>query len=146
MRLPYVIAQRDAPDRYRLTESVDFTWAKIPAWAGELAGLPWRCNSGYILVAGIDTLVVRVYAGFHFAVTVAPSFRRALPGACLHDWGYQHASEIAAAWGCSRRDVLRLFDYWFLAQMSASQFLLKRTYFAGVRLFGHAFNSLFKGK
>jgi len=42
--------------------------------------------------------------------------------------------------------VLRLFDHWFLAQMTASQFLLRRTYFAAVRTFGYAFNSLFRSK
>ncbi len=144
MKLPYVKAERSAPDKYRLIESVRFTWTNVPKWVRRMVGKPFNSLSGSMNTARPGSLLLTIFVGYHFAVSVAPSFRRALPGACLHDWIYENAAQIAAAWGCDRRDVLRLADYWFLAQMSASQFLLKRTYFAGVRIFGYAFNSMFK--
>ena len=110
-------------------------------------GARFHCADGVLRLAhdpdGVPVIALTVFAWFCFSVSCAPDFGRALAGACLHDFLYKYAAQIAASLNVSRRSVLRLADHWFLAQMRASGFLLKRTYFCAVRVFGHAFNSLF---
>lgn len=147
--LAYEPAPFGSPDRFRLTADTHFTWHACPARFWDLAQR--RClmldDGGYcVAFASGDRkleLQVRVPAGFFFAVSVAPNFKRALPAALLHDYLYSHADELASAWGCPRREVLRLADHWFLALMRFSGFFFKRTYFIYVRIFGYAFNTLF---
>jgi len=81
--------------------------------------------------------------GWCFDVSAAPSFKRARPAAAVHDWIYLHAAALAALAGVSVRRVLHVADRWFLAQMRAEGFLLARTYFIGVRIFGYWFWRLF---
>ena len=142
----YEKAPRGAPDKFVLTREVRFRWADPPGRALALAGGRSVSVKGGTL-SHSDTvppcLFLDVGAGFHFAITVAPSFRRSLAAACLHDFLYLHSGEIAGRLGCSARDVLYLADSWFLSQMHADGFLLKRTYYAAVRTFGYAFRRIF---
>lgn len=148
--LPYVQAAKKAEDKYRLSKSVVFKWY-APQWALDmLSDEPYYNNEGCFckVTETIDGRIVTrihllVYAGFHFAVSVAPNFRRALAGACLHDWLYKYRKDIVIWSGRKDKDVLRLADYWFLSQMNASKFLLKRTYFYAVRSFGYYFTKWF---
>ncbi len=145
--LPYERAAEGAEDKYRLTLDTTFYWHRPPRWVARLIGHSgFVCGDGWLRLIvegdGSALLALTVFAGFHFAVSVAPSFARALAGACLHDFLYKHAAQIAAHYGCTIRKVLHLADHWFLAQMRASGFALKRTYFAAVRLLGYPFNRL----
>ncbi len=145
--LKYSVAPEGSPDRFVLDEDAVFEWRSPPRWIYALVSrrsvfLP----SGYIhafAFNGKRYLHVRLYAGWFFAVSVAPSFARALPAACLHDWLYKFAADFARCWGCPVRTVTHLADHWFLSLMRATGFLLKRTYFLAVRILGYAFTRLF---
>ena len=139
---PMERAPASAPDRWRLTRPVRFVWRRPPAWV--LRSLPARASLswGRLRVAG-GTVTLRLRRGWCFDVSAVPSFRRAMPAAAVHDWIYGHAELLAALAGVSVRRILHVADRWFLAQMSASGFLLARTYFVGVRIFGYWFWWLF---
>lgn len=147
--LPYEQAPDGAEDKYWLTRDVTFRWRKPPSWVVKAfaSGGYFICAEGCLRLErdpdGAAVLVLTVRRHFCFAVSVAPNFIRALAAACLHDWIYKHSKEIAAFFGLDARTVLAIADHWFLAQMRASGFMLKRTYFCAVRLFGYWFNSLF---
>ena len=139
---PMELAPASAPDRWRLTRPVRFVWRRPPAWVlrslPAYASLSWGC----LRVSG-GMVTLRISRGWCFDVSAVPSFRRALPAAAVHDWIYAHAVQLAALAGVNVRTVLHVADRWFLAQMSASGFLLARTYFVGVRVFGYWFWRLF---
>ena len=139
---PIERAPASAPDRWRLTRPVRFVWRRPPAWVlrslPAYASLSWGC----LRVSG-GMVTLRISRGWCFDVSAVPSFRRALPAAAVHDWIYAHAVQLAALAGVNVRTVLHVADRWFLAQMSASGFLLARTYFVGVRVFGYWFWRLF---
>ena len=139
---PMERAPASAPDRWRLTRPVRFVWRRPPAWVlrslPAYASLSWGC----LRVSG-GMVTLRISRGWCFDVSAVPSFRRALPAAAVHDWIYAHAVQLAALAGVNVRTVLHVADRWFLAQMSASGFLLARTYFVGVRIFGYWFWRLF---
>ena len=141
----YAKAPKGAPDNYVLTSPVRFTWSDPPGWALALLGARTVIAGGGALSA-VDgeppRIMLDIAAGHHFDVSVAPSFKRAMAGACLHDFLYEHSKEISRALGCTARDVLALADSWFLSQMHADGFLLKRTYYAAARTFGYAFHRL----
>ena len=147
--LKYEKAPPGSPDRFRLTEAAHFKWANPPAWIwGIIAGAGGiRLDNGYLVSYtnkdGKRELCACVFRGFYFAISVAPSFARALPAGCLHDWLYAHADELALHWGCPARTVLHIADHWFLANMRATNFLFKRSYFTAVRMLGYWFNRLF---
>jgi hypothetical protein len=145
--LKYSRAPEGCPDKYVLDEDACFDWRDPPRWIFELVSRrPVFLSSGYLHAMthdGVRYLHARLYKGWFFSVSVAPSFPRALPAACLHDWIYKFAKELAAAWGCTVRDVTHLADHWFLALMRATGFLLKRTYFCAVRMLGYTFTRLF---
>lgn len=140
---PYAKSPAGAPDRYRLKRRVKFTWARPPVWVA-MALSKWVCfGDGFLLFEkASNSLQTTIEEGFYFDVSVAPSFPRAMAAACLHDWLYSHADDIAAVNGSTRRRILHCADHWFLAQMSASGFLLARTYFVAVRICGYWFTSL----
>lgn len=145
--LPYERAPHGSEDKYRLTRDVTFRWRKPPKWVCRaLAGKSFLCLEGWLRLSsdpdGVPVLLLSVFAGFCFAVSVAPNFGRALAAACLHDFIYKYAARIAAVFGLKVRTVLHLADHWFLAQMRASGFLLKRSYFLGVRMCGYWFSRL----
>lgn len=137
--------QDGQPDGWRLTRPVRFVWHRPPQWVIESlpksARLPWGR-----LTTSTDRVTLRLRRGWRFDVSVVPSFRRAMPAAAVHDWIYRHAVRLAALAGVSVRRVLHIADRWFLAQMSASGFLLARTYFVGVRVFGYWFWQLFSNR
>ena len=139
---PMERAPASAPDRWRLTRPVRFVWRRPPAWV--LRSLPELVNLsyGFLCVSG-DTVTLRLRCGWCFDVSAVPSFRRAMPAAAVHDWIYAHAEQLAVFAGVSVRLILHVADRWFLAQMSASGFLLAHTYFIGVRIFGYWFWRLF---
>lgn len=143
----YEKAPPGSPDRFRLTDDTHFRWTGCPRRFWDLAARRGvRTDTGYVVAYvkdGRRVLHACVFKGFYFAVSVAPSFRRSLPAACLHDWLYANSEKLSSAWGCTRRETLRLADHWFLALMRFTGFFLKRTYFIFVRLCGHAFNTLF---
>ncbi len=142
-KFPYEKSPSGAPDRYRLKRRVKFAWRNPPPWVA-LALSKWTCfrDGSISFEAPSNCLQMTVEEGFYFDVSVAPSFPRAMAAACLHDWLYSHADEIASLNGSTRRHVLHCADHWFLAQMSASGFLLARTYFIAVRIFGYWFTTL----
>lgn len=75
-----------------------------------------------------------------------------VPGVFCHDYGYQFAEDIAAAWGVSVREVLRIFDEVFLSAMldniseaddMKTRKFKRRTahlYYRAVRLVGYRFH------
>ena len=135
-------APSSAPDRLRLTRDVRFVWRRPPAWVCQSLPRSAKLYCGRLRVSdGMVSLSLR--PGWCFDVSVVPSFRRAIPAAAVHDWIYRHAEKLAALAGVSVRRVLHVADRWFLAQMRASGFLLARTYFIGVRVFGYWFWRLF---
>jgi len=150
--LPYRRAPAGAPDKFVTTADVTFSWRNVSASlmralpVGTLRiGDPADTNPGHLthsVTDGIHSLFLEIPAPFFFAVSVAPNFRRALPAALPHDYIYQHAEELAAVLGISVREVLHIADRWFLAQLSASGFLFKYTYFVFVRIFGYYFHRL----
>jgi hypothetical protein len=146
--LPYKKAPDGSPDKFVTTDCVLFRWFKAPSKLLKRVlenGIPIGAHGIMIhgrTPEGQSVLVLQIEDPFYFAVSVAPSFRRSLAAALLHDFIYAHAEKIAMAWGISVRDVLHIADLWFYAQMSASGFLLKRTYFIAVRLFGYYFHKL----
>lgn len=145
--LSYEVAPPNSPDKFRLTADSHFKWTGCPRWIWNIvASRCIRLDTGYVvayMAEGKRVLHACIFKGFYFAISVAPSFLRSLPAACLHDWIYANAAALAAAWGCSVRTVLCIADHWFLALMRATGFLLKRTYFCAVRICGYAFNVLF---
>lgn len=147
--LPYERAPDGAEDKYRLTREVTFRWRGPGSWiVNALAGKGFFiCPEGCLRLGyeadGTPVLLLTVVRHFCFSVSVAPDFYRALAGACLHDFIYKHSRAIAAVFGLKVRTVLHIADRWFLAQMRASGFGLKRTYFCFVRVFGYSFNRLF---
>jgi len=148
----YTRAPKGAPDNYVLTRPVRFRWSDPPQWVADLfvsggrsrQDDPIRTRDGalYLYDAIPPSVCLDIREGFHFDVSVAPSFKGAMAGACLHDFLYGHSKPISRVLGCTVRDVLALADKWFLSQMHADSFLLKRTYYAAVRTFGYAFNRL----
>lgn len=139
---PMERAPASAPDRWRLTRPVLFVWRRPPAWVTHSLPTSARLSWGRLRVAD-GTVTLRLRRGWCFDVSAVPSFRRARPAAAVHDWIYAHAVQLAALAGVNVRTVLHVADRWFLAQMSASGFLLARTYFVGVRVFGYWFWRLF---
>jgi hypothetical protein len=127
-----------------------FRWREPPAWVWDLFVMPWACENGMVRRGwdsdGAKAVWVTVTAGYHFSVSVAPDFRRALAAACPHDWLYEYSGDIARAEGATARTVMHAADHWFLAQMRGSGFRLARTYFLGVRIFGYWFHQLCGGK
>lgn len=146
-QIAYELAPPGSPDKFRLTADAHFKWVGCPRWIWDIVSVRCvRLDTGYIVAymeEGRRVLHACIFAGFYFAVSVAPSFKRALGAACLHDWIYANAAALAAAWGASVRTVLHIADHFFLALMRASGFLLARSYFCGVRMFGYWFHSLF---
>jgi len=122
---------------------VSFCWRRVPRRIVRRVpiGATYIGEAGRLIrsidAQGVPMLVLDVNLPFFFSVSVAPSFSRARPAAVLHDFLYAHAAYLELAIGVSRREVLHLADRWFFAQMDASGFLLKRTYFIAVRLFGY---------
>lgn len=147
--LKYELAPPGSPDKYRLTENAVFNWVGVPKGLYNLVKRGVKVRDGYIQPyldkQGRRCLCAVVNAGFYFAVSVAPSFRRALGAACLHDFIYANVEHFAIGWDCLMREVLHLADHWFLANMRAAGFFLKRSYFIGVRTFGYAFNRFLGG-
>lgn len=149
--LPYKRAPRGSPDKFVTTAPVKFFWSNVRAsLVGDLptgsirVGAP--SNPGHLRhhhANGVHHLSLAIPSPYYFAVSVAPSFRRALPGALPHDYIYERVEEIAAGLNISVRETLHIADRWFFAQLSASGFLFRRTYYVGVRLFGYYFHQLF---
>lgn len=77
----------------------------------------------------------------HYGPTIA--LRRCGPFVAhwFHDWLYQHAVEVAAAWACSVWAVIRYANRLFLAHMDlcGTPKAQRLTYYAGVCLLGHQF-------
>lgn len=149
--IAYEVCPPGSPDKFRLTEDAVFKWTGCPRWIWEIVTENLAVTGGGYVIGYRNTkkqmeLAAKVPKGFYFAVSVAPNFRRARGGACLHDFMYENAAFLAEIWDVPRRTVLHIADHWFLANMRAADFLLKRTYFVGVRVFGFWFNSLFGGK
>lgn len=146
----YVKAPAGAPDKYRVNSPTRFAWERCPDWVWRTAkmrnNIYVKLHDGMIyrerMADGSPVLYCEIKAGFHFAVSVAPNFPTAIPAACVHDWIYAHADEIAAAWCCSVWRVLRLADHWFLALMRYTRFGFRRTYFLAVRAAGYPFNRI----
>lgn len=147
-QISYELAPPGSPDKYVLTEDASFIWTDAPEWIWDIVAKRFYLNpkTGRIIAymsGGRRVISACVYAGFFFAVSVAPSFKRALGAACLHDWIYSESEKIAKTWGVSTRDVLHIADHFFLALMRATGFLLARGYFCGVRMLGYGFHKLF---
>jgi len=152
--LPHERAPAGAPDKYVTTKPVHFRWWGVSKklLRGFPVGtividIPGSCCPKSTLThsvhRGVHFLDLHIPLKFYFAVSIAPSFPRARPGACLHDWIYKCAEFLAEATGLSVRHILHIADRWFLAQLSTSGFLLSRTYFVFVRIFGYYFHKLF---
>jgi hypothetical protein len=152
-RLPeqcYERAPDGARDKFRLTRDTSCVWRDPPEWVWRLIGnkachTPTGALWTWTGEDGKRRVWLNVYAGYHFSVSVAPNFRRAVPASLPHDWLYENAGALAKAFGCKRADILRLADHWFLAVMRWTGFLFRRTYYVGVRVFGAWFNALFGG-
>lgn len=155
--LPHQRAPTGAPDRYVTTDDVAFDWRPSPR-SSILDDFPPSVIvlhtdgklSGVLALTldhdGCRHIGMTIASPFYFAVSVAPSFGRARPAAALHDFLYEHVSEITRVTGRSRRYILHVADRWFFSQLDASGFLLKRTYYVGVRIFGYWFNTIFGRK
>lgn len=145
--ISYELAPPGSPDKFRLTADAHFIWSSCPRWIWALVAKRCvRLDSGYIVAymeEGRRVLHACIFTGFYFAVSVAPSYKRAIGPACLHDWIYANASALASAWGARVRTVLHIADHFFLALMRATGFLLARSYFCGVRMLGYWFHTLF---
>ena len=145
--LRYKRAPEGSPDSYVLTDDASFIWSNPPDWVWSIVSrMNIRLPSGFV-AAGYNAAMEReitvcVFEGYFFGVSVAPDGDRVTPDACLHDWLYENAKELASYWSCKESDVLAIADHWFLALMRFSGFSFKRTYFIGVRLFGRLFHSL----
>ncbi len=142
--LPYEKAPGGSPDKYRTTRTVVFYWTKPPAKYWDMVKCPVETADGAIWrelsPEGDKRICLLVNAGFFFAISVAPSFPRAMAGGCAHDFIYKWVSTLAIAWGVQMKQVLELADHWFLALMRYTKFWLKSTYFTAVRAIGYPFN------
>jgi hypothetical protein len=141
----YAPAPKGSPDKYATTKPVRFVWIDPPDWAWEMAKEQVQDNDG--MIRRCDTaprrcIEVLIRAGFFFAVSVAPDFEAAMNGACPHDWIYAAIAKIALAWQVPMKDVAHLANRFFLAQLTASKFRLKYTYYYATELFGYAYNRI----
>jgi hypothetical protein len=146
----YEVAPPGSPDKFRLTADFITCWVNPPRWIFNIVSRRCvRLDDGYV-VAFADTrercIQACIFRGFYFAVSVAPNFERARGPSVMHDWLYANSEALAARWNCDPADVLHIADHWFLALMRFTGFLLKRSYFAGVRVFGRLFRRLTGGK
>lgn len=150
-QIAYEVCPPGAPDKFRLTADAVFLWEGCPEWifkivTDHLASVDRGYIVGYREAERGRVVCARVPAGYYFAVSVAPNFRAARPAACLHDWIYEHSALLSEIWRVPSRVVLHIADRWFLANLRAADFLLARTYFVAVRVFGYGFHTLFGGK
>lgn len=149
--LPYKKAPAGSPDKYVTTETVTYVWRNVrPSLVAHLPvgeiSVGDSNNPGKLkheVFKGQHFLTLEIPAPFYFAVSVAPSFRRALPGALPHDYIYAYSEQIAELLGISEREVLHIADRWFFAQLTASGFFFRRTYFIAVHIFGYWFHQIF---
>ena len=72
--------------------------------------------------------------------TVVPDYDGTILPACLHDSGYEHVEDMAAAWGVKPRVILEWFDEIFQEDMIGSKAKVSTIYFLGVRLIGYPFH------
>jgi len=146
--LPYELAPPGSPDKYVTTKDVFFNWKNPPDWIMNIFLSGFRCYmvpNGYLWRSHeFNGMVCKINEGHFFSVSVAPDTEKTMGGSCLHDFLYENADEFAKFYGISVRLFLHIADHWFLANLRASDFLLKRTYFLAVRAFGYSFNRLFK--
>jgi hypothetical protein len=146
---PYELAPKGSEDKFCLTSDITFAWRKCPKWVYHALNSPqsFLCWQGIIQHALFEldyTVMLKVFKGFCFSVSVAPDFESTMAGSCQHDFMYKHADAIAAHYGIPVRTVLHIADHWFLANLRAADFLCARTYFLAVRALGYSFNRLFK--
>jgi len=140
---PHKRAPKGAPDKYVTTDSVIFTWYMPPSKLVTM--IPAEgCLINKLVAINFIFMEITIPKSFYFAVSIAPSFPRARPAACLHDYIYEHSETIAKQAQIPLREVLHIADRWFFAQLSTSGFLLSHTYYVAVRLFGYYFHKLFK--
>jgi hypothetical protein len=126
-------------------KAMRFVWWNPPQWAWAMAKEQVQDNDGMIRrceTSPVRCVEVLIRAGFFFSVSVAPDFTAAMNGAVPHDWMFAAVSKLAIAWGVPMADVIHLANRFFLAQLTASKFQLKYTYYYGVEIFGYAYNRL----
>jgi len=150
--LPHKAAPKDSPDDYITTETVTFVWHKVPKrWVkatavGRYVHLHPYSEEAVVFHHGVDDSTGAHYfeltipAPFYFAVSLAPSFLRSRPGACLHDCLYQISDRLHKMLGISLHDFLEMSDDWFHIQMESTGFLLADTYYEVVHTFGYFFH------
>lgn len=143
----YEKAPPGSPDNYVTTRMVTQRWANPPKWIYAIisAKTPFLCKT-FSLGADPDaiepTLVMRMFAGIFFDVSVIGGNSKTLPAALPHDSLYAMVKELAAYYGQSIRTILHIADHWFLATMRMTGWTFSRSYFAAVRMFGYQFNRL----
>lgn len=142
----YVTAPAGSPDTYVTTRDVTFSWVNPPKWIYDIiekADFYHEYGSIYAArKAAVPTLICCVKKGFFFNVSVVGGTAKSLVGALPHDLIYSLAKTMASVYGVSRRTICHIADHWFLAALRMSKWLLPRSYFCAVRMFGYAFNSL----
>ena len=141
----FIASPKGSPDKYITTKAMRFVWWNPPQWAWDMAKEQVQDNDGMIRRCETSPrrcIEVLIRSGFFFSVSVAPDFAAAMNGACPHDWLFAAVSKIAIAWGVPMADVIHLANRFFLAQLTASKFQLKYTYYYGVEIFGYAYNRL----
>ncbi len=141
--LPYEKSPSGSDDNYRTTRTVVFYWTNPPARYWNMIkpvetadGAIWRELSP----EGERRIALMINPFFCFDVSVAPSFPKAMPAACVHDWIYKWVTTLAIAWGVRMRDVLTFANHWFLSLMRYTKFALKFAYYSAVCAFGEAYH------
>lgn len=141
---PYDVAPPGSPDRYRLVEASTAVWTGAPRRYAELIDTPFIAQDGMLSsevdACGENVLTLQIRPPFFFSISVAPDDPRAEPAACVHDWLYKHAEELAKWYGVSPKEIMRMADRWFLALLRHYAFPYSSLYFRGVSLFGYAYH------
>jgi len=150
--LRYEKAPENAPDKFVLQEKTVFVWDRVPKkWRHIPAGryaLPVKHVSKPAIFThhrnadGTHYFELEIPADFYFAVTAAPNFPSALPGACLHDLLYACSENLASALGITVKEVLGFANSWFRRQMETSGFPLTGAYYWAVSRFGYVFHKV----
>ncbi len=141
----FILAPKGSPDKYVTTKSMRFVWWNPPQWAWDMAKEQAQDSDGMIRrcdIAPRRCIEVLIRAGYFFSVSVAPDFAAAMNGACPHDWIFEAVAKLAIVWGVPMASVLHFGNRFFLAQLTASKFYLKYTYYYGVEIFGYAYNRI----
>jgi len=147
----YEKAPPGSPDNYVTTRMVTQRWANPPKWIYRIIAscAPFFCLNFSLSVdhdAIEPTLIMRMFPGIFFDVSVIGGNSKTLPAALPHDSFYAHVDALAKHYGISVREMLHIADHWFLATMRMSGWTFSRSYFAAVRFFGYQFNRLGKIK